>query len=419
MVGGAVVADHPGTVDGQGHRQVGDADVVDDLVEGALEEGRVDGHHRSQALHRQPGGEGHRMLLGDADIEEAVRIRPGEATQPGSGDHGGGDGDDAAVALRQAYQGVAENLGVGGRLRRTIGLAAGHVEGTDAMEDVGVALRRAVAFALLGEDMDQHRPLRVVAHRLQGFDEIFKVVTVDGADIVELEGLEEHPRGEEALEALLALAEDVEDVLADIGDLQFFHQVRLDAAHGLAGELAAEEAGERANIRRNRHLVVVQDDDQVFVEVAGVVERLEGQAGGHRPVADDGDGAAVILLEGLGEGDAQGGGDRGRAVAGLEGVVGAFLEFGKAAQPLVLAQGGESLPAAGDDLVGIALVADIPDELVMRGVEDEVQGERQLDHTEAGGEVAAVAGDGGDDELADLRRQPVELGDVQFANILW
>ena len=44
-------------------------DVVHDLVVGALQEGRVDRGEWLVAFHGEPGGEGHRVLLGDADVE--------------------------------------------------------------------------------------------------------------------------------------------------------------------------------------------------------------------------------------------------------------------------------------------------------------------------------------------------------------
>ena len=55
------------------HRQVVLADVVDDLVEGPLEERRVDRDDRAPAAHGEAGREGDRVLLGDADVDEAVR----------------------------------------------------------------------------------------------------------------------------------------------------------------------------------------------------------------------------------------------------------------------------------------------------------------------------------------------------------
>ena len=52
---------------------------------------------------------------------------------------------------------------------------------------------------------------------------------------------------------------------------------------------AREVAGERADVLRDRHLVVVEHDDEPRAEMAGVVERLERHAAGHRAVTDDGD----------------------------------------------------------------------------------------------------------------------------------
>ena len=72
-MGGAVGADQPGAVDGEADRQVLDGDGVDDLVVGALQEGRIDGAERPVALRREPAGEGDRMLLGDADVEHRGR----------------------------------------------------------------------------------------------------------------------------------------------------------------------------------------------------------------------------------------------------------------------------------------------------------------------------------------------------------
>ena len=43
----------------------------------------------------------------------------------------------------------------------------------------------------------------------------------------------------------------------------------------------------------------------------------------------------------------------------FEGIVLTLAHFGKTADPLVLAQGVESVPATGDQFVGIALVAQI------------------------------------------------------------
>src|SRR5258708_6093341 len=50
---------------------------------------------------------------------------------------------------------------------------------------------------------------------------------------------------------------------------------------------AVERLGERADARADRHLVVVEDDQQLAAQVPGVVHRFEHDAGGKRAVADD------------------------------------------------------------------------------------------------------------------------------------
>jgi hypothetical protein len=72
-MGRAVGADEAGAVDGEAHRQLLDRHVMHDLVVAALQEGRIDRAERLVAFRRQAGREGHRMLLGDADIEGAGR----------------------------------------------------------------------------------------------------------------------------------------------------------------------------------------------------------------------------------------------------------------------------------------------------------------------------------------------------------
>ena len=85
----------------------------------------------------------------------------------------------------------------------------------------------------------------------------------------------------------------------------------LDPGHSLAAQFAAEKAGEGTDIRRDGHLVVVEDDDEILVEMAGVIQCLKGHACGHRTVADHGDGAILFFSQMLGKGNAEGGGNRG------------------------------------------------------------------------------------------------------------
>ena len=163
-MGRAVGADEPGAVDREAHRQPLDGDVVHDLVVGALQEGRIDGGERLEAFGREAGGEGHPVLLGDADVEAAVGKFLCEQIEPGARRHRGGDGDDLVVLARFLDQALREHLGVGGRAGLRFRLRAGRdVELDDAVILVGGVLRRRIALALLRDDVDEDRA--VPAHR--------------------------------------------------------------------------------------------------------------------------------------------------------------------------------------------------------------------------------------------------------------
>ncbi len=83
---------------------------MDDLVIGTLQERRIDGHYRAQPAGGKPRGEGNGRLLGHPDIEIAIRETLRERPEASSVAHGGGDGDDPLVLLREAGEGFAEGV---------------------------------------------------------------------------------------------------------------------------------------------------------------------------------------------------------------------------------------------------------------------------------------------------------------------
>ena len=78
------------------------AHVHQHLVEGAVEERRVDRDDRVQAAHREAGGRGDGVLLGDADVEGAVGERaPANCVEPDRVHHRRGDRDDVVALARR------------------------------------------------------------------------------------------------------------------------------------------------------------------------------------------------------------------------------------------------------------------------------------------------------------------------------
>ena len=90
---------------------------------------------------------------------------------------------------------------------------------------------------------------------------------------------------------------------------------------------------------------------------------------------------------------------------------------GNGARPSFFLMRGDAVAAAGEDLVRVALVADVPDQAVVGGVVQVVQGHGQLDHAQARAEMTARAGHRLDQVVAQLVGDGLQLVLRQFAQL--
>ena len=394
-MGRAIGADQTGAVDRKADRQPLDGDIVHHLVVAALQEGRIDRAERLVAFRRHAGGEGHGMLFCDADIEGPLREGLAEEIQARPVGHGRRDCDDPLVVPRFLDKAFGKHACVARRIGLGLGLLAGDdVELGNAVILVSRVLRRRVALALAGDDVDQHRALMGVAHILQHGQQMVEIMAVDRADIVEAELLEHRPAGPEAPGVFLGPCGLLLEVTR-----QHLGQLLCGIAQGEVGPPGDETrqiGTHRADRRGDGHVVVVENDDQARVLGTRIVHRLVGHAGGHGAVADHRDDVVVAPLEIPRDGHAEPRGNRRRGVRSAEGVVFALGALGEAGQTAALAQGADAVPPTRQNLVRIALMADIPDQPVVRRVEDVMDRRRQLDHAEPCPEVSARHRDGVD-----------------------
>ena len=96
-----------------------------------------------------------------------------------------------------------------------------------------------------------------------------------------------------------------------------------------------------------------------------------------------------------------------------EWVVWAFRPLGEPRKPVLLAQRADTVPPPGENLVRIALVRHVPDQLVLGRIEDSVQRDRQLDHTQTRPKVAPGFRNGRDGFRAQFVCQCLQLGIAQ------
>ena len=290
-----VGAGDAGPVEAVDVRQFVEADVEVGLVERPAEERGVHGDDGPQPTHRHARGRGDRMLLGDADVEDAVGEALLEGQEAGGARHGRGDRHQLGSGLGLLDDRLGERGGVArlGRLARRLRADLG-VEAAGVVQALLlVLLGRRVALALGGEDVDDDRAVELggVAQRLLHDRD---VVAVEGAAVANAEGLEEDRRLEHLAEAGPSPRQPPGEVLADHRHLADDLLGPAAAAHVAGVEAEPRHAGgEAADGRCVGAAVVVEDDDGLAAGVAEVVERLVGHAAGEGAVADHRDGLAA------------------------------------------------------------------------------------------------------------------------------
>ncbi len=101
----------------------------------------------------------------------------------------------------------------------------------------------------------------------------------------------------------------------------------------------------------------------------------------------------------------------------LDPVVLGFRATGIAGQPAGLPQRREQLLSPSEQFVDVALMPGVEDDRIMRGVEDPVQGDGELDDTKVRTKMPAGATDIADQEGPDLARESRELIGGQFPQV--
>ncbi len=168
-----------------------------------------------------------------------------------------------------------------------------------------------------------------------------------------------------------------------------------------------------------RLVVVVEDNEDIGLARAGVVESLEGETAGQGSVSDKGHAAGIRTLNREGLGIAESSADGVGSVSYPECVVLAFAHLRKAAHAVFGAEFSESVLAPGQDLMCVSLMADIEDELVLGGVVDVMETDYELDCTKARSEVAGVVRTDFHHITAELRAKLPELIHAERLEVGW
>ena len=387
VVGGTVVTDQAATVDRKDHRQLLNCDVVDDWVKRSLKKRRVDRTDRSHSGDGHAAGKDHGMLFSDADVVGALGEMLLKVVEAGPFQHRGRDADDPPVALSLGDERLPEDLGVArGSARGPRGLAAFDDKRGDAVHGLAVGFGRCVTLTLDGLCMDEHRTTGL-ARPSKLTAECVDIVTVDRTEIGKPKRLEEVPRDEERLRCIF---ECVPESLHPGNTSEASFEFLPNAAELGVETNSLHEVRERADVLADAHSIVIQDDNDRETKRPGLVHAFVGHPTGQGTVADDGRHADALVATSPGRlGKAHGVGDRRAGVTSTHDVVLALGPPQESTHSLVLTKRLEPAQPAGEQLVTVGLVADVPEDLVARRVKLSVEGDGDLDRTEARPQVAS------------------------------
>ncbi len=155
-------------------------------------------------------------------------------------------------------------------------------------------------------------------------------------EIFEAKGFEHHSRRHDGLHGIDKFGTGIAQFAVAIEHIP--HLIFYFAKRGV-GQQGIKMLVHRPYVRRNGHLVVVQNDEQILLQHPAIVQRFVGNAARHGTISDhSGDFVlfAIVIARGR---DAKRGADGCRCVSRAEDIVRALFAFQKWREAVFLANG--------------------------------------------------------------------------------
>ena len=245
-------------------------------------------------------------------------------------------------------------------------------------------------------------------------------MTINRTKVADAEVFKEATRLHGVLRRILDLQEKITEAGTQ-NARQTIHQAIQVGTHLVVNRVrnhAVQVLAKTADVRCDTHLVIVQDDGHVLLGGANVIDRLVSHTARHGAISNDSDHVVVAVEMVAGNGKAKSRRNRRRGVARPEAVVNAFVPLEEAGNASLLAQGIESVIAAGQQLVHVRLVPHVPHDLIVGCVEHVVQRKSQFNNAKARCQVTTVLCHLTNDGLADLRGEVVQFLDRTVLQVL-
>src|SRR5262245_34022807 len=186
----------------------------------------------------------------------------------------------------------------------------------------------------------KNRGCGVVLYLFQRVDQALQMMAVDRTNVVEAQFMKQKSRDHKGLHGVNHVLADLDEARTDARNSE---QHRLDfllkSVIYLTSHDAVQIPRNGANIGRNRHFIVVQDDQQLLLQMARLVDSLERDASGKPSVTDDRHHVVVLMLQVASDSHAQCSGNGSRSVSYIERVENALFAPRKSRNAFILSEG--------------------------------------------------------------------------------
>ena len=242
------------------------------------------------------------------------------------------------------------------------------------MEFVRLRDRRLVAFAFLGQNMDQDR-LVLRLEKFERADEQRNVVAVNRSVITQPKLFENYARYKKILHALFDPMREFDRALARD---RFNEPARLIMEAGVSRvrNNIIKVTRDRADVFRDRPFIIVQHHDEPARLRLRIVQRFITDPAGERRVARHHHHILIAASQIAPDRHSQSGGERGPGVPRTVTIVLAFRAQEKSVQSLVLPHRADPIEPAGKHFVDITLMAHVEDKSVFRRFENAMERDR-------------------------------------------
>mmetsp|Transcript_15157 Transcript_15157/g.23484 ORF Transcript_15157/g.23484 Transcript_15157/m.23484 type:complete len:244 (+) Transcript_15157:2606-3337(+) len=156
--------------------------------------------------------------------------------------------------------------------------------------------------------------------------------------------------------------------------------------------------------------IIIQNNNHSRTQVSRIVHGLVCHTTGNGSVSNNRNTIIPSFVEGgLGHRHALRGTDGCGGVSSTEGIIFRLLTFAKSRNTIELTQRRESITTASEHFVGVALMCNVPDDVILGHIEDVVKSSCKFNNTERGGKVSTSFRDSLDNLPAELVGELLEF----------